>query len=427
MEWGVVFVVGVSLLISFIGLTTQYFIFWEYLGGFNIECLTILGGFNVLLALLCYNYYLACVTDPGRVPLGWKPSDDPHDCPVIEIKKNNAGPRYCRTCNGFKPPRSHHCSSCKRCVLKMDHHCPWINNCVGYGNYGHFVRFILYVDMACAYCLLLMFRRVWFVYINLDDYNVYYAIVPKPTELLFLILNLIVDTMVLLLVFSLTVYHVWIMVENTTTIESMEIERLKKLARRRVVSETDIPYNLGFKANICAVLGPNPWLWLWPQAMPAEGGVVFPIAPHLQPPVYWPPLESISFETPTVFDQPVRQGRRHVDPESYHLPTITSRIREQMVQNGNTLRLNNGYEHSDVETDDYSIDTYDSDDIYDEEDDLAVLQRKVERATTRQPLLTDPVPLGPTTLEHRDSGVDSPNPFTKGSLLDRLAQKEKQS
>ena len=42
--------------------------------------------------------------------------------------------RWCFKCQAPKPPRSHHCALCGKCVLKMDHHCPWINNCVGFYN-----------------------------------------------------------------------------------------------------------------------------------------------------------------------------------------------------------------------------------------------------------------------------------------------------
>lgn len=30
---------------------------------------------------------------------------------------------------------------------------PWVNNCVGHHNYGHFVRFLLAVDVACSFHL----------------------------------------------------------------------------------------------------------------------------------------------------------------------------------------------------------------------------------------------------------------------------------
>ena len=84
---------------------------------------------------------------------------------------------FCTLCQEVKPPRAHHCSSsslpdqrpdsrlgskCKRCVTKMDHHCPWINNCVGWGNYKLFL-------LACTYCSLLglvcfifcLLRYIW--------------------------------------------------------------------------------------------------------------------------------------------------------------------------------------------------------------------------------------------------------------------------
>ncbi len=48
----------------------------------------------------------------------------------------------CRTCRFLKPARSKHCSICKACISKHDHHCIWVNNCIGRGNYGHFIALL---------------------------------------------------------------------------------------------------------------------------------------------------------------------------------------------------------------------------------------------------------------------------------------------
>jgi hypothetical protein len=115
--------------------------------------------FHVLLLMLLWCYFTVIFTDPGGVPQSWWPS------PIEDLENQTTplastvspptglnvpivaqGPlvRYCRKCSHFKPPRCHHCSVCKRCVLKMDHHCVWVVNCVGACNYKFFLLFLLY-------------------------------------------------------------------------------------------------------------------------------------------------------------------------------------------------------------------------------------------------------------------------------------------
>lgn len=42
--------------------------------------------------------------------------------------------KECPKCKVWKPPRAHHCKTCKKCIFRMDHHCEWVNNCVGSHN-----------------------------------------------------------------------------------------------------------------------------------------------------------------------------------------------------------------------------------------------------------------------------------------------------
>nr|ACG34055.1 DHHC zinc finger domain containing protein [Zea mays] len=58
---------------------------------------------------------------------------------------------FCTYCNKPKPPRAHHCRSCKMCVVDMDHHCPFIGNCVGASNHQVFVVFLISVVISCSY------------------------------------------------------------------------------------------------------------------------------------------------------------------------------------------------------------------------------------------------------------------------------------
>ena len=131
-----------------------------------------------------------------------------------EVKKLTGGPRFCRSCQMFKPPRAHHCRQCRRylqlscgefcsstdryvnvrivascawaCItstlalymvlncfsriLITDHHCPWVNNCVGHFNYAHFIRFLVYVDISCSYHLWMLTARAYGAYNTAQGY-----------------------------------------------------------------------------------------------------------------------------------------------------------------------------------------------------------------------------------------------------------------
>lgn len=77
--------------------------------------------------------------------------------------------RFCSYCNSFKPPRAHHCSQCKRCIIRMDHHCPWTNNCIGYRNMKYFILFLGYVVAMCVFMLLMDFFRFFYILKHLEE------------------------------------------------------------------------------------------------------------------------------------------------------------------------------------------------------------------------------------------------------------------
>lgn len=146
---------------------TKLFIFYSLFTGI-IKCITLttfymnsmwwsphssLGGkmnqglFLILSALSMFNYVMATLCGPGFLPLKWHPTViiiwwkmrkknfplkdinwfSPRSPHFYQDKKAKKLLQYCKVCEGYKAPRSHHCRKCGRCVIKMDHHCPWLN------------------------------------------------------------------------------------------------------------------------------------------------------------------------------------------------------------------------------------------------------------------------------------------------------------
>jgi len=97
--------------------------------------------FTIIAGLACLAHFKAMVTNPGAVPPDAKPVPSPEEMEAAAAaaaaaategggggKDNNKallgdqkkGMRLCRRCNAFKPRRAHHCSVCRRCIIKMD-------------------------------------------------------------------------------------------------------------------------------------------------------------------------------------------------------------------------------------------------------------------------------------------------------------------
>ena len=107
-----------------------------------------------LLFNILFNYWCCVLTRPGAPADQLPPFEDLEA--GTDFSDYSEGWRTCRKCKSGKPPRTHHCSVCRRCVMKMDHHCPWVNNCVGFYNYKFFCLFLVYCAAGCAYAGVLL-------------------------------------------------------------------------------------------------------------------------------------------------------------------------------------------------------------------------------------------------------------------------------
>lgn len=134
--------------------------FWRRkFGRWFTRPLQILQFIQVLYIL--FNYILATIVKPGSV-LDIKNSQyyKTHSAYrstslvlpqiTIQLRSSNEGSheilwKKCKYCNEIKPLRTHHCSICGSCVIKMDHHCPWVNNCIGQNNQRYFLLFIFHL------------------------------------------------------------------------------------------------------------------------------------------------------------------------------------------------------------------------------------------------------------------------------------------
>lgn len=199
---------------------------------------------------------------------------------VLVIPRDGA--RFCSLCQLPKPPRTHHCSACGRCVLKMDHHCVWLNTCVGFANYKFFVVFLAQAFVGCGFVFgALLQVMIWQLANRRLVGNTAQYLVVAVFALLFALAAI-----------SLLIYTTYLMHHNMTTIEHMDWQDAVRAGgipeelegRVAPVDGGRTRIRMGMREwdlrprrrNWAEVLGGNPLLWCIPVRTSKGTGAIFP-------------------------------------------------------------------------------------------------------------------------------------------------------
>ncbi|KAI9034304.1 DHHC palmitoyltransferase-domain-containing protein [Hyaloraphidium curvatum] len=124
--------------------------------------------------------------------------------------------KYCKKCRLPKPARSHHCSVCNKCVLKMDHHCPWIANCVGHHNHRYFFLFLCYMSFTCYYYALASWPAFYSaINTSVTDTTIW----PKPAFRSLMAFSWVLATIIGLAIVGLCWWQLFLVRTGLTTID----------------------------------------------------------------------------------------------------------------------------------------------------------------------------------------------------------------
>lgn len=217
-----------------------------------------------ILINVVFNYYMALTTCPGLPPRG------------VLLPETAS---VCRKCVSPRPPRTHHCSVCNTCILKMDHHCPWLNQCVGHYNHRFFFLYMVYMTLGTCLVMLFGFDIMWSELVvdwdapgedsaplliplgndtagvsQTEKFPLWNVQPGSPLRRYFVMLESLLSAGVFLALGALSVWHGRLISRGETSIEAhINAKETKRLALWNQVYSN--PYDRGVKRNWILFLG----------------------------------------------------------------------------------------------------------------------------------------------------------------------------
>lgn len=217
-------------------------------------------GITTLLTLGAFSSLaICCFADPGRPTaddldaaeeayIARKKSRDEERDALMEDEEDedpnsfNSSHRWCRTCWAPKPDRTHHCSTCGRCVLVLDHHCVWISQCVGHRTYPTFLHLLFCVTLLALYITVVCCTIL---------YSFLFTPIAQPIDdiaPLHCLLLVVMGFVFSIVIGSFFAFHLYLCFTNQTTLEQLSpfllLRYLPKPKIPRHAPGTSITHNI---------------------------------------------------------------------------------------------------------------------------------------------------------------------------------------